>query len=196
MSIKTQDYIKSSMVSAPKNPKTPRRKRACETKQTRFDSNARVIPKRTHGIGMWGGERKVVNIRIDEKLYKATKPILKRYFGSVCGAIEPYLASIYSIATNTKLDGENGVIPSITVDINNINIRRHLKARRKFVVEEDFEASLVCEYVDCSEVAVGSGFWKNKKEPILLCAEHYEEAEKLFRMWSRVQTLEVTKCLK
>ena len=124
--------------TANKNLATRNRKR--KSRQTQFDSSAGVIPKRTHGFGIWNGERKVVNIRIDEKLYKAVKPILKRYFGSVCGAIEPYLASIYSIATTNNWSNEGGVIPSITVDIGNLNIQRHMKARRKFVVEEEIDS--------------------------------------------------------
>jgi len=166
----------------------PPHKRARD-KQTQFDSSARVIPKRTHGVGMWGGERKVVNIRIDEKLYKATKPFLKRYFGSVCGAIEPYLASIYSIATTNKLNGENGVIPSITVDINNINIRRHLKARRKFVVDEEDSDVVRCGFANCNEAAIGSGVWR-EKTLFNVCEEHFAEAKKLFWEWSDVKLLE------
>jgi len=172
---------------------SPPRERARKNKQTQFDSSAGVIPKRTHGFGLWGGERKVVNIRIDEKLYKATKPILKRYFGSVCGAIEPYLASIYSIATTTKLDGENGVIPSITVDIGNMNIRRHLKPRRKMVIDEsDVEVTVTCGHVDCQKVAVGSGAWR-KRKMLPLCADHYEEAENTYgNVWSDLRLLEAS----
>ena len=126
-------------------------------KQTQFNlSNTGVIPRRTHGFGLWGGERKVVCIRIDETLYKACKPVLKQYFGSVCAAIEPYLASIYSIATTTNFSEKSGVIPSITVDIGNLNVRRALKVRRKMVIEEEVTEVLSVEaskFLECPDRA-------------------------------------------
>ena len=71
----------------------PRRTR--KPKQTQFNhSITGVSPCRTHGVGIWNGRRITVGIRIDENLYKAVKPVLIRYFGSVCAAIEPYLATI------------------------------------------------------------------------------------------------------
>ena len=116
-----------------------------------------------------GGERKVVNIRIDEKPYRATKPVLKRYFGSVCAAIEPYLASIYSIATTTNLSETNGVIPSITVDIGNMNIRRHMRPRRKFLVEtENLDVS--CHY--CEKLSVDKFEYVPCNETYDLCSFH------------------------
>ena len=157
-------------------------------KQTQF-SKTGVIPKRTHGKGIWNGNRKVVCIRLDEKLYKATKPLLKRYFGSVCAAIEPYLATIYSIATTTNLSPESGVIPRITVDVGNVNIRRHLKVRRKMVVEEEVSSFVQCAY--CEDEAVTAVSWKGEGEwP--LCAFHLETLTAKDKRW-KVTSKEVGK---
>jgi len=163
-----------------------RHKTQDKTKPTHFDSSAGVIPTRTHGFGVWGGERKVVNIRIDAKLYEAVKPVLKRYFGSVCGAIEPYLATIYSMATTNRLSGDSGVIPSITVDINELTIRRHLKVRRRFVLnEEEIPANIhgypkleKCFDAFCGKLARGFLEYIPTGETWAVCEFH---AEKLLR---------------
>lgn len=153
-----------------------------KTKQTEFDSKSGVIPKRTHGKGIWGGERKVVNIRIDSNLYKATKPLLIRYFGSVCAAIEPYLASIYSVTTTNNFSEKNGVIPSITVDIGNLNITRHMKPRRKMVVDVNGDNNGFdfgkC-YVDgCGHVAVGKAVYVSTGMDYFVCQFHLDNYRK------------------
>lgn len=129
------------------------------TKQTQFnDSMTGVNPTRTHGVGVWGGRRKVVGIRIDEKLYKAVKPILLGVFGSVCRPVESLFATIYSCYNNKNLEVDGGVNPSLTIKIENMNIQRNLRSRRRLIVEEETEVTetktITCSWCHKPAVAV------------------------------------------
>ena len=117
------------------------------------------------GFGVWGNKRIVVGIRIDEKLYKAFKPVAKRVFGSTCRAIEAYMVSI--LATQ-KAD----VNICSTVKIEKIVIERNLRARRALVVEKPNE----CGYANCHNIAVGSGIYRGDRE-FQLCEKHLAEAK-------------------
>jgi len=149
-------------------------------KQTQFDSKSGVSPKRTHGTGIWGGSRDVASIRLDAKLYKATKPLLIQYFGSVCGAIEPYLASIHSIVTTKKFSEKGGVIPSITVDIGNMNITRHMKPRRKLTVDNvgNYVTSFPCYADGCGREAVAMATYLSTGSPWKVCGIHLAECKR------------------
>ena len=101
-------------------------------KQTQFNTcMTGVNPIRTHGMGIWGNPRKVMGIRVDEKLKKEATVALKAIFGSTCRGIEPYLASIVAMYHNREIDG---VYPSNTLSIGKIVIERNLRSRRKLLV--------------------------------------------------------------
>ena len=108
-------------------------------KQTQFNTCVTgVNPMRTHGLGIWGNRRVVMGIRVDEKLKIEATKVLKLLFGSTCRGVEAYLAGL--VATYHS-QGIHGVNPSNTIDvrIDNLNIERNLKTRRKLIVEENIE---------------------------------------------------------
>lgn len=114
-------------------------------KQTQFnDSITGVNPVRTHGFGLYNGRRVVWSVRVDEKLLKQAKQVMRGKFGSDCRAVESWLAGL--VATS-KGDQLRGVYPSNTVTIGELHIERNLRSRRKLVVEEERE---VTETVSCS----------------------------------------------
>jgi len=119
----------------------------------------------------FAGRRRVVGIRIDENLYRRFKPIAQAYFGSVCRPIEAFMASIIAIS-------EMGVNFGNTIEVKEIRIERNIRARRALVVEKPNE----CGFVDCHEVAVASGVWRDKRE-LLLCEKHLAEAKSNPREW-------------
>lgn len=110
-----------------------------KTKQTQSnDSMTRVYSARTHGFGVWGNRRVVMSVRVDEKLKKQATKVLKAIFGSTCRGIETYLAGL--VATYEQ-QGVSGVYPSNTITIENLNVQRNLRSRRKLVVEEETEVA-------------------------------------------------------
>jgi len=126
------------------------------------DSATEVNPPRNHGVGLWQGRRKVVGIRVDEKLYSAFKPVAQRVFGSVCRPIEAFMASVIAIA-------ESGVNFGETVRIENLHIERNLRSRRKLAID-------ICGFRGCKEEAVAIGVWRDMKE-LRLCEKHLLEAK-------------------
>lgn len=108
-----------------------------------------VNPVRGHGVGCWGNRRVVWSVRIDEKLAKAAKPVLQHVFGSTCRGVEAWLAGL--LATYQQR-GLNGVYPNTTVRIENLNVQRNIRTRRRLVVDEVVEVRVSCGF--CGRDAV------------------------------------------
>jgi len=90
--------------------------------------------------GLWNGPRKNVGIKIDVGLYKAFKPIAQARFGSVCCAVEGFMAGIVGAVHNSKVSMGN----TVTIDGGMHVHRTGLKERRKYVVDVDEnEAKLI-----------------------------------------------------
>lgn len=82
-------------------------------KQTAFNSSITgVNPIRTHGFGVYKGNRKVWSVRVDEKLLKQAKPVLKAKFGSECRGVEVWLAGLVATTKGEQLAGYTRVILS------------------------------------------------------------------------------------
>jgi len=185
---RTTDVSKHSLGISKHKSFTDKRKRA-RAKQTQFnDSITGVNPIRTHGFGVYKGKRVAWAVRVDEKLLKKAKPVLRAKFGSTCRGVEAWLAGL--VATY-KGDYELGVNPSNTVSIGKLVIERNLRSRRKLTVEEEVEVSSVCGHANCSADVVGTGLWRNKLT-LPLCEVHFAEAKKLFWEWSELKLLEAS----
>jgi len=110
-----------------------------KTKQTSFNffktRTTGVNPIRTHGFGVYKGRRVVWSVRVDEKLLKQAKPVLRGWFGSDCRGVETLLAGLVACSNGQQLVGVN---PSRTqkFEIGKLVIERNLRSRRKLVVEE------------------------------------------------------------
>ena len=105
-----------------------------KTKQTQFnDSITGVNPKRTHGLGVYHGERVAWAVRVDKTLLKQAKPILTAKFGSFCRGVESWLAGLVAVEHGKQLVGVN---PSNT-SIGKLVIERNVRTRRKLVEEQE-----------------------------------------------------------
>ncbi|MCW4049369.1 MAG: hypothetical protein NWE89_06480 [Candidatus Bathyarchaeota archaeon] len=81
--------------------------------------------RRTNGFGVYNNKRKSISIKIDPVLYAEFIPIAQKLFGSVCCAVEAYMASIIGVGTKSKVHLGN------TVVINDLHIHRNLRERRR-----------------------------------------------------------------
>lgn len=108
------------------------------TKRTgaRVDSITGVNPKRNHGVGVWGGPRTVVGIRVDEKLYSAFKPFAQRVFGSVCLPVECFMAALLITFVEAEKQGVNPG-KTVKIDVGKILIQRNLRGRRALEFKEE-----------------------------------------------------------
>jgi hypothetical protein len=160
-------------------------------KQLRIDSMTGVNPKHTHGLGIWGNERKVWSCRCDEKLGKAFNRVAMAKFGSICNPVESFMATIIGAYKTEQIRGVN---PSLTIDIGEIKIERNLRERRKMTktvtveTETESEVTPVCGYVKCNKHAVARGLFQGKRE-YLLCEDHFAEAKVDGSNWSGLVVL-------
>lgn len=145
-------------------------------KQTQFnDSNTGVYPRRTHGLGNYGGDRVVWSVRVDSKLLEEAKPVLKQYFGSTCRAVELWLSALISTEKCSKL---SGVYPRNTVEIGKLVIERNIRSRRKMVIEETTEEVITmakCFVNDCLNEAVTTARYKPEDAEYKICCIHAQE---------------------
>jgi len=166
--------------------KTPSKRGRKRHGQQTLSSITGVHPKRTHGFGLWKGERGLHTIRLDNKLYKAFKPVAIANYGSICRPLEAFMASV--IASHPT-PNELRVHPSNTVEIGKLVIERNVRPRRKLV--EEVSDVPTCDYANCEKEAIAIGIWR-KKHPLHICQEHYAEAKKLFWEWSELKLLEAS----
>ena len=142
-----------------------------KNKQTRFNAcNTGVYPIRTHGFGVYKGARKVWSVRVDETLLKQAKPVLKAKFGSECRGVETWLAGLVATTKGEQLDG---VYPSNTVEIGELNIIRALRPRRKVEVDNgDSGLEERCRF--CAKPAVDKFQYSPSEKVYDLCSFHAE----------------------
>lgn len=76
------------------------------------------------------GFRKTFGFKCDTGLAEAFKPVAKRYFGSICRPLECFMLAVLALQKEKVNFGE-------TVRIENLNIQRNLRSRRKLVVEDE-----------------------------------------------------------
>jgi len=154
-----------------------------KTKQLRLDSQTRVNPRRTHGLGIWGNPRVVMGVRVDKKLKLAFTEVAKARFGSTCNPIESFMSTIVGVYSNELLAGVN---PSATISIGEIKIERNLRERRKLEVDvEPVNEALHCGFTGCEEEAIALGLYKGVQ--YRLCFKHLQEAKNNRKVWTVLQ---------
>jgi hypothetical protein len=110
---------------------------------------------------VFSGKRKTVGFKLDSGLYSAFKPVAKHHFGSTCKPIECFMIAVLALQKEQVNFGK-------TVHIENLNVMRELRTRRKGVADK-------CGFVKCDGAAVAEGVWQEKKL-FKLCAKHLLEA--------------------
>jgi len=114
------------------------------------------------------GVRKTFGFKCDTGLAEAFKPVAKRYFGSICRPLECFMIAVLALQKEQVNFGE-------TVRIENLNVERNFRPRRKLVVD-------VCGFRGCEEPAIAVGVWRNKKQ-FPLCKRHLREARSDPKDW-------------
>ena len=117
---------------------------------------------------VFSGIRKTVGFKCDTGLYSAFKPVAKHYFGSICHPLECFMLAVLTLQKEQINFGT-------TVTIQNLNITRNLRTRRKIVADK-------CGIKNCDNPAVAKGIWRDKKI-LPLCEKHLLEAKKDPTTW-------------
>jgi len=117
---------------------------------------------------VFSGTRKTVGFKCDTGLYSAFKPVAKAYFGSICRPLECFMIAVLALQKERVNFGT-------TVIIQNLDITRELRTRRKIIVDK-------CGIKDCIKPAVGEAIWRNKKI-FSLCEKHLQEAKNDPKNW-------------
>ena len=107
------------------------------------------------------GVRKTVGFKCDTGLHEEFKRVAQAKMGSVCKPLEAFEIAVLAL-------NKEQVNFGTTVRIENLNIMRELRTRRKGVVDK-------CGYVKCDNPAIAEAIWQNKKV-FPLCAKHLVEA--------------------
>lgn len=117
---------------------------------------------------VFSGVRKTVGFKCDTGLYAAFKPVAKHYFGSVCKPLECFMIAVLALQKEHINFGT-------TVVIQNLNITRDLRTRRKLVADK-------CGFKNCNNPAVAEAIWNDKKI-FPLCEKHLLKAKKDAKNW-------------
>lgn len=128
------------------------------------------------------GVRKPVCVRIDSGLYLAFKPVAKGIYGSVCNAIETYMAALILTANNpASICNTKGA----SINIENIVIERNLRERRKLELKDDTigNKNTICTVEGCKAEATGTAIWLDREEQHNLCKAHLAEAKNNPKLW-------------
>jgi hypothetical protein len=110
---------------------------------------------------VFSGVRKTVGFKCDSGLHEEFKRVAQAKMGSVCKPLEAFEIAV--LALNKKQ-----VNFGTTVHIENLNILRELRTRRKGVADK-------CGFAKCDNPAISEGIWRDKKV-FPLCAMHLLEA--------------------
>jgi hypothetical protein len=117
---------------------------------------------------VFSGIRKTVGFKCDTGLHKEFKRVAQAKMGSVCHPLEIF--EIAFLALNKEQ-----VNFGTTVTIENLNVMRDLRTRRKGIADK-------CGFKNCDKSAIVEGIWLEKKI-FPLCGEHLLEAKKDPKTW-------------
>ncbi len=110
---------------------------------------------------VFSGVRKTVGFKCDTGLHEEFKRVAQAKMGSVCKPLEAFEIAVLAL-------NKEQVNFGTTVRIENLNIMRELRTRRKGVADK-------CGFVKCDNPAIAEGIWQDKKI-FPLCAKHLLEA--------------------
>jgi hypothetical protein len=128
------------------------------------DSNTEV----NYPQSVFSGKRKTVGFKCDTGLHNEFKRVAQAKMGSVCHPLEIF--EIAFLALNKEQ-----VNFGTTVRIENLNVMRDLRTRRKGIMDK-------CGFKGCDNPAIVEGIWREKKI-FPLCGKHLLEAKKDPKTW-------------
>jgi hypothetical protein len=114
------------------------------------------------------GVRKTVGFKCDTGLHGEFKRVAQAKFGSICKPLEAFEIAVLAL-------NKEQVNFGTTVHIENLNVFRELRTRRKGVVDK-------CGFAKCDEPAIAEAIWKEQKI-FPLCIKHLMEAREDPKSW-------------
>lgn len=132
--------------------------------QSANDSSTKV----NYPQSVFSGVRKTVGFKCDTGLHKEFKRVAQAKMGSVCHPLEVF--EIAFLALNKE-----EVNFGTTVKIENLNVIRELRTRRKLVADK-------CGFAKCDNPAIAEAIWQEKKI-FPLCSEHLLKAKNDPKTW-------------
>lgn len=117
---------------------------------------------------VFSGIRKTVGFKCDTGLHTEFKRVAQAKMGSVCHPLEIF--EIAFLALNKE-----EVNFGTTVTIENLNVMRDLRTRRKGIADK-------CGFKNCNSPAIVEGIWLDKKI-FPLCGKHLLQAKKDPKNW-------------
>ncbi len=127
------------------------------------DSNEDSSTGVNYPQSVFSGIRKTVGFKCDSGLHEEFKRVAQAKFGSICKPMEAFEIAVLAL-------NKEQVNFGTTVHIENLNVIREMRTRRKGVVDK-------CGFAKCDEPAIAEAIWKEKKI-FPLCAKHLVEAKR------------------
>jgi hypothetical protein len=136
------------------------------------ESNKESYTRVNYPENVFSGVRKTVGFKCDTGLHSEFKRIAQAKFGSICKPLEAFEIAVLAL-------NKEQVNFGTTVHIENLNIMRELRTRRKGVTDK-------CGFAKCDESAIAEGIWKEKKI-FPLCAKHLITAKNDPKSWRLIK---------
>ena len=121
---------------------------------------------------VFSGKRKTVGFKCDTGLHSEFKRVAQAKFGSICKPLEAFEIAVLAL-------NKEQVNFGTTVHIENLNVFRELRTRRKGAVDK-------CGFAKCDEPAIAEAIWKEQKI-LPLCAKHLMEAKHDPKSWRLIK---------
>jgi len=134
------------------------------------------------------GVRKTFGFKCDTGLAEAFKPVATRYFGSICRPLECFMIAVLALQKERVNFGE-------TIRIENLNVLRNLRSRRRLVVEEEIADTTViepsCDF--CKRFPVVAVFRYKKTDRVVNACSYHARVLKEHSKWEMItQVTETT----
>jgi len=117
---------------------------------------------------VFSGVRKTVGFKCDSGLHSEFKRVAQVKFGSICKPLEAFEIAVLAL-------NKEQVNFGTTVRIENLNVVREIRTRRKGVANK-------CGFAKCDRAAIAEGMWRDSKI-FPLCAQHFLDAKKNSKDW-------------
>jgi len=146
----------------------------CKTHNTISSSTGVNYPQ-----NILSGIRKTFGFKCDTGLAEAFKPVAKRYFGSICRPLECFMLAVLALQKERVNFGE-------TVNIENLNVLRNLRSRRRLVVEEETEVMVVEGSKDRCAVCGRPSYVRGIRRDdswVFLCRKHFRVKKLGLKSW-------------
>jgi hypothetical protein len=141
-------------------------------KQEMINSKEDSCTQVNYPESVFTGIRKTVGFKCDTGLHAEFKRVAQAKFGSICKPLEAFEIAVLALNREQVNFGT-------TVHIENLNVFRELRTRRKGVIDK-------CGFSKCDDPSIAEAIWRDKKI-FQLCAKHFLEAKNDPETWRLIK---------